>query len=209
VTTVGRRRLLEGGIAGLGVVLLSSCTTVANPGSTPSPTPQESAADMQLAQLLSVLEQTLVAGYASVNSAILSQSIVASDATRQLVQLCQSHHNDHIAQWTAALTLAPAEPLRIPDPQLAAQVNTVRKARSEQNAVAALMALETVVMQTYTQRCGEIVDPEFRRLAASIGPVEAQHLTAFALLSHHAGLLPPSPTAPGDQARPTSDIRGD
>jgi hypothetical protein len=192
----------------MGVVLLSACTG-AKPAATPSPTPQETAADIRLAQLLSVLEQTLFAGYSSVNSAILSRSLAASDATRQLVQSCQSHHHDHIAQWTAALTLAPADPLRMNDPLLATQLNAVRKAKTESTALTALMTLETVVMQTYAQRSGEIMDPDFRHLASSIGPVEAQHLTAFALLSHHQSLLPSSPTAAGDQARPASDIPSD
>lgn len=206
--TVDRRKLLGGGMAGLGALALSACVST-KPGPTPSPTPQQSPGDIQRAQLLTVLEQTLVAGYSSVNSAILSRSFAASDATTQLVQLCQSNHNDHIAQWTAALTLAPELPMHMTDPQLAAQLNAVGKAKTEKTAVAALITLETVAAATYALRCAEIVDPEFRHLAASIGPVEAQHLTAFTLLTHGKSLLPSAATASVDQARPASDVPGE
>jgi hypothetical protein len=85
-------------------------------------------------------------------------------------------------------------------------LKAVYQAKTEASAATALMALEAVVAQTYAQRCADIADPDLRHLAASIGPVEAQHLTAYAFATGSTSLLQSSATVPGALARPASDV---
>jgi Ferritin-like domain len=206
VSRMGRRELLGAGLAGAGLAVLSGCAGAATSVPTPSPTPEQSPADIRTAQLLAVIEQTLQAAYASANSAVLAGTLVVPAATAQLLQICQSHHADHLAQWTAALALAPEAVLRTTDPELAAQLHAVRGAKTGPGAVSALVALEEIAAQTYAQRCGEIADTDFRHLAASVGPVEAQHFTAYAFVTGGAPLLPAAAVAAGDLARPVTDV---
>ena len=212
MTVVDRRRflLLAGGAAG-GAALLNGC----GGGSTPRPpddtpvitSPEHLEGDLSIAALLASMENLLVSVY--------QEGIDNKDkfgtfppGVMSLVTAAQRQHKDHAVAWNGILTGAGKPGVTGVDLSVkaAAVEAPLARARDYSALLSLCHDLGIVTANTYQAAIGALQNVAAVKVAASIHPVEHEHIAVLDFLLGHN---PPSDSfSHVDGARTTADNIG-
>lgn len=208
--TSRRRFLMGGGLAVSGVVLAACGSDGATSGtSTPSGPPGTDSrltGDFAIAALAASLENLAVNTYQAALDAVTAGKLGAvPPAVATFATTAKSQHADHSAAWNSVLTNGAKRPVAgvdqtvrndIVDPGFAQVTDVGGLARFA-------LGLESTAAATYLAGIGMIQNNNALKVAASIQPVEMQHV---AILNFVLGQYPvPDAFATTDGARSTSD----
>ena len=87
-----------------------------------------------------------------------------------------TQHTAHAQAFNAAATQAGGKAQNAPDPKYAAIVKqALPTIKTPADVVKLAITLEDVAAQTYVSYVSQVMDPQLRKLFASVAPVEAQH----------------------------------
>jgi rubrerythrin len=200
-----RRTFLAGSAAAGGGLLLAACGSSGG-GAATSPTAQAVSPDLQVARLAASLEVLAVNAYNAALQAASSGALGAvPPAVGTFATTARDQHQQHADAWNAVLSQAGQPAQHDPDPALNGQVNDMLKQVKDVPGVAKLaLTLEQIAVETYTGGVMKVQDAKAREVAATIAPVEAQHV---AILHFVLGEYPvPDTFIPIDQARTPSDL---
>jgi hypothetical protein len=162
-------------------------------------------ADVQMIASAASLENLLVVTYQGlVDGAVAGKFGAVPAATLALVQTARRHHRDHANAWNALLADAGHPRVSDSDPQVAPTINQRAAQLHDPAALAHLVLdLEGIVAATSLQAVGGLQNLAAVRTAATIHPVEMQHV---AIVNFLLGQFPaPETFARTDAARPPTD----
>jgi hypothetical protein len=211
---VDRRRFLLGAVGAVGAAgagLLAGCGGADPPRPVDDPVvtrPDRLEGDLAVAALLVSLENLLVSVYEDVLEPEARDKLELPPATVSLLETAVRQHKDHAGAWNGILTGAGK-------PGITGVNLTVKSMTSDPGLArlrdgAALLSLgqelETVVASTYLAAIGAIDNNAALKVAASIHPVESEHVATMAFLLGRT----PAPEAFGrtDAGRPLTDSIG-
>lgn len=203
-----RRRVLIGGGLGAVAVLAAACggddgetastgnatTTTAEPGegseseSESETESEESAAvvepatgDLGVAQLAAGLELLAVQTYGAALDAADSGSLGdVPPAVATFVTTAMEHHQAHLDAWNEVLLTADLEAITAPPADLKATVDDeLAEVTDVQGAAELALLLEQTAAATYLTAIPELEDEAAIGLAASIQPIDMQHIAVL------------------------------
>lgn len=207
---MGRRRLLAAGSATAAAVVLGACGGDENPRPDFSPVttdPGRLEGDLAVAGLLAAMDNLLVSLYAECLERE-AQLGPYPPAVKELFVAVQAHHRDHAAAWNAVLTGAgkPAVTGVNRTVKTASTDPQMFRARDTAAVLSVCQDIENVTALTYLAAIGGMNNNAAIKVAASVHPVENQHVAVLALLNGRT--LPPASFSPTDGARTLSDTIG-
>jgi hypothetical protein len=207
---MGRRQFLAAASAVGGAVLLGACSDGASrpPDSQPVVTrPDSLEGDLSVAALLASLENLLVSLY---DEALERQERFGPHppAVLAFMEHAQRQHREHAVAWNSVLTGA-SRP-GVTGVNLTVKAATTDpglvRARDYYNLLQTADDLENITATTYLHAIGALENNAAIKIAASIHPVEHEHIGALAFLLGRG--LGTEPFGRSDGARPTSDSIG-
>ena len=208
-----RRTFLMGsGAAVAGGLVLAACGSSKKTGSTATTTGSggnsKLTGDLLIGALAASLENLAVSTYMSgLQAAQAGKLGTVPPAVGTFATTAMQQHKDHAAAWNSVLTGAGKSAVTGPDPVLAPMITADFGKVTDITGLANLaLTLETVAAETYLGGLGALKSAGAIKTAASIQPVESQHI---AILNYVLGKYPvPDTFTKTDQARPTSDYQG-
>jgi hypothetical protein len=194
----GRRRFLAAAGGAAGAALLAACGSASSSSAAPnsalaaaagSGEGQRLAGDLLAAGLAASLESSGIATYTgAISDAKAGKFGSVPPAVVSFAQTAMSQHLDHRTAWNGLLTAAGKKPVTAVDPVLQPRID---EAYSEVTSVTELTLLalmvETVAGETYQNALAAIKSAAAIKTAASIEPVEFQHV---AILNYMLGQYP-------------------
>lgn len=210
-----RRTFLMGsGAAVAGGLVLAACGSSKKTGASTSTSAGGGAGsskltgDLLIGALAASLENLAVSTYMSgLQAAQAGKLGTVPPAVGTFATTAMQQHKDHAAAWNSVLTGAGKSAVTGPDPVLAPVITADFGKVTDITGLATLaLSLETVAAETYLGGLSALTSSGAIKTAASIQPVEAQHI---AILNYVLGKYPvPDTFTKTDQARPTSDYQG-
>jgi hypothetical protein len=179
-----RRRLLAGGGALAGATLLAGCGASARRGgeadAAPGPGTQPGAGDIPVLRTASSLEALVVDTYRR----LLAGGLVTATEQVALLHDLSAHHRTHADTVDQATAAAGGRPVDRPNPVIAAQVvrPALARVKTQADGLALAYALESLLAQTYQRAVGTLRTSAHNVTAASIGGVEARHVTLLGII---------------------------
>jgi hypothetical protein len=186
-----RRFLIGSGAAVLGGLLFTACggnKTSPSAGGTAT-TATGGVADLAVAALAAALENLAVGTYqAALDAATAGTLGPVPPAVVTFATTVQQHHRDHAAAWNSVLTGAGKEAVTGVDLTLKADVDKAFADVKDVGGLARLaLSLENTAAATYQNGIEILGDTGAIQVAASIQPVEMQHV---AILNFVLGTYP-------------------
>jgi hypothetical protein len=202
---LSRRRLLGvGGVAAAGIAVAGiEMRTMHGAGAVTSH--KTVPVDVKVAALAASLENLAVATYAAgLKAATAGKLGKVPPAVATFAETAMAQHADHAQVWNATLKSAGYAKVTKPDPKEAIAVNDAfKKVKSITGLAQLALLLEGVAAATYLEGLSVVTSTEAKQTAASIQPVEMQHV---AILRFVLGENPvPNAFASMAGARPVSD----
>ena len=197
-----------GGAAGAG--LLAACGGGANPRPADEPIvirPDRLDGDLSIAALLVSMENLLVSAY---REGLERRERLGPipPATMAMIETAQRQHQEHAAAWNSVLTSA-GKP-GITGVNLTVKALTLDPALNRMREAGALLSLgqelEAVTSATYLAALGALQNNAILKVAASILPVENQHVAAMSFLGGRTPV--PDGFARTEAGRPITDSIG-
>jgi len=197
-----RRMLAFGGLAAVGLAVAG--TEVKQPLSAGAAT-SSAPVDVRVAALAASLENLAVYTYtAGLNAAKAGKLGTVPPAVATFATTALAQHADHADVWNSTLKSAGYKKVTKPDPKELVTVNAAFSKVTDVVGLAELaLLLENVAAATYLEGLSAVTSVEAKQTAASIQPVEMQHV---AILRFVLGEYPvPSAFSSTSLARPLSD----
>ena len=193
---LSRRKVLIGGGVGALAVLAAACGsddggTASSGDPTPTPTaPSESesepeaegaSGDLAVAQLAASLEVLAVATYGAALDAAASGALgEVPPAVATYVTTAMEHHQAHLDAWNTVLVGAGEAEVTEPPADLKATVDEAfAKVTDAKGAAELALLLEQTAAATYLAAIPELEDEAAIGLAASIQPIDMQHVAVL------------------------------
>ncbi len=194
-----RRRFLSGTMTGTGV-LAATGFNGALMALFKSPAFADQALDIQILQTAASIENLAVATYDTASTLPFIGGPEANAVLRQFVTETRKDHAEHALAINATLKSLGGPEQNAPNPVLLQVVDQAKPGLTGPAQVVDLaIQLEDAATQTYVASTGSLVNPQAKRVAASIMGVEAQHVAILnavkALLAANAPnliALPPN-----------------
>ena len=210
---VPRRQLLAaGGSAALGGLVLAACgnksksdKSTGEAPTTPTTAATRLVGDLKVAALAVSLENLAVNTYQAVLDSVAAGRIASlPPAMMSFLQVAQRHHREHADAWNAVLAGAGRPKVTGVDVVVKPTIDqSLAQVRDGASLARLGLTVESVVAATYVSGLAVLVNTKTIQTAASIHPVEMQHV---AILNLVLGQMPvPDSFAKVDLARPTSD----
>ncbi|MGH9300487.1 MAG: ferritin-like domain-containing protein [Acidimicrobiales bacterium] len=206
-----RTFLLGSGAVVVGGVALAACGSSSKSGSTTTAPPGSGGSkltgDLLIGALAASVENLAVSTYMSgLQAAQAGKLGTVPPAVGTFATTAMQQHKDHAAAWNSVLTGAGKSAVTGPDPVLAPKITAAFGKVTDIPGLAMLaLNLEMVAAETYLGGLNALTSAGAIKTAASIQPVEAQHV---AILYYALGKYPvPDTFTKTDLARPTSDYQ--
>ena len=205
----GRRSFItKAAVIGVGGTLLAACgTSTATTTSSTTKTVTGASVDLQVAALAASLENLAVSTYRSgLSAAIAGKLGTVPPAVANFAKTAMSQHKDHAKAWNSILIGAGYKTISASDPALNGVINAdLGKIANVIDLAKLALNLEGVAAATYLEALYAISSPSARAIAATIQPVEMQHV---AILNFVLGTYPvPNAFASTNGARPPGEAR--
>jgi len=203
------RRVLLGGVAGFGAVMLAACTNEKVPTTTATTAVPSAEGDLAIAALAASLENLAVSTYQrGLDAGRAGKLGKVPPAVVTFVETSQRQHVDHAAAWNVVLKGAGRPGITGVD--LTIKEGVVDPAFAKVNDVPSLaklvLELENSAAATYQNAIELLEGKQVIKTAASIQPVEMQHA---AILNFILGSYPvPDAISRVDLARSPQDKIG-
>jgi hypothetical protein len=204
----GRRSFLTKAAAlGAGGALLAACGTAASTSTTAAPKVAGPSVDLQVAALAASLENLAVSTYkAGISAATAGKLGTVPPAVANFAETAMAQHADHAKAWNSILVGAGYKAISAPDPALNGVINAdLGKVANVVDLAKLALNLEGVAAATYLEALYALSSKSARAIAATIQPVEMQHV---AILNFVLGTYPvPNAFATTTGARPAGEAK--
>ncbi len=205
----GRRSFItKAAIVGAGGAILAACgTTAATTTTSTAKKVTGPSVDLQVAALAASLENLAVSTYkAGISAATAGKLGTVPPAVANFAETAMAQHADHAKAWNSILVGAGYKTISAPDPALNGVINAdLGKVANVVDLAKLALNLEGVAAATYLEALYALSSPSARAIAATIQPVEMQHV---AVLNFVLGTYPvPNAFATTTVARPPGEAK--